>query len=67
MTNAAETTRADGIRSRKFATPNPQVAAHAILFLGIDVGRWYDATREWTPGDVGDYYAQLALRMVEAR
>jgi AcrR family transcriptional regulator len=56
-----------GVASGEFATPHPQVAAHAILSLGIDVGRWYEATGDWTPDDVGDYYADLALRMVEAR
>ncbi|GAB3760627.1 AcrR family transcriptional regulator [Nocardioides ginsengisegetis] len=56
-----------GVASGEFATRHPQVAAHAILSLGIDVGRWYNATGDWTPGDVGDYYSELALRMVEAR
>ena len=56
-----------GVTTGEFATRHPQVAAHAIMSLGIDVGRWYKATGEWTPGDVGDHYAELALRMVEAR
>jgi hypothetical protein len=71
MTNAAETTRADGPRSREFATPNPQAAAHAILSLGIDVGsmlrsdRRVDAARRRATS--GDHHAQVALRMVGAR
>jgi hypothetical protein len=43
-----------GVACGEFATPHPQVAANAILSLGIDVGRSYATSGEWTPGDVGD-------------
>jgi hypothetical protein len=56
-----------GLLDGGFDTPNPRMAATAALSLGIDVARWHREEREWTPDDVGAYYADLALRIVGAR
>jgi len=55
-----------GVASGAFDTPDPRMAATALLSLGIDIARWYREERDWTPEDVGEFYAGLALRMVGA-
>jgi hypothetical protein len=42
------------------------MAALALLSLGIDIARWYRDEGTWTPEDIGDNYAELALRIVGA-
>ncbi len=55
-----------GVRRRAyFVTDDPAVTATALLSLGIDVSRWY-AAGGWSPDQVADHYAELALRMVGA-
>jgi hypothetical protein len=34
--------------------------------MGIDIARWYREDGEWSPTQIGDYYADLALRTVGA-
>jgi AcrR family transcriptional regulator len=53
-----------GVDAGVFVTPDPRMAATAVLSLGIDVARWYHDDGAWSPDDVGDFYADLALRMV---
>lgn len=36
----------------------------AMLPLSIDLVRWYRLDGPDSPGELGDFYAQLALRMV---
>lgn len=55
-----------GVAAGVFATSNPRMAATALLSLGIDVARWYREDGDWSPEDVGEFYADLALRMVGA-
>jgi AcrR family transcriptional regulator len=50
-----------------FHVPNPEVAALALLSLGIDVARWYREGRGWSADDIADQYAELALRLVGCR
>ncbi|QBS40240.1 TetR/AcrR family transcriptional regulator [Nocardia sp. CS682] len=57
----------NGVAEGFFDNPNPHMAAVAILSLGIDLARWYRDDGAWTPEDLGDYYVDLALRMVGAR
>ncbi|WP_107658246.1 TetR/AcrR family transcriptional regulator [Nocardia suismassiliense] len=57
----------NGVAEGSFDNPNPHMAAVAILSLGIDLARWYRDDGAWTPEDLGDYYVDLALRMVGAR
>lgn len=56
-----------GVRAGVFDTPDPRMAATVLLSLGIDVARWYREERDWSPDDVGRYYADVALRIVGAR
>ncbi|WP_194834852.1 TetR/AcrR family transcriptional regulator [Nocardia sp. XZ_19_369] len=56
-----------GVAEGSFDNPNPHMAAVAILSLGIDLARWYRDDGAWTPEDLGDYYVDLALRIVGAR
>jgi AcrR family transcriptional regulator len=58
---------AAGASSGLFHVPNPDVAALALLSLGIDVARWYREGLRWTPEDIGDQYAKLALQLVGYR
>jgi hypothetical protein len=53
-----------GTSSGLFRVPNPSMAALAVLSLGIDVARWYREGRGWSAQDIGDQYAELALRLV---
>jgi AcrR family transcriptional regulator len=55
-----------GLATGAFDTPDARLATTALLSMGIDVARWYREEREWSPDDVGAYYADLALRMVGA-
>lgn len=42
------------------------MASVALLSLGIDIARWYREDGEWSPDQIGDYYADLALRLAGA-
>ncbi len=56
-----------GVAEGRFDNPNPQMAAVAILSLGVDIARWYREDGAWTPEELGDHYVDLALRIVGAR
>ena len=55
-----------GVSEGSFDCPNPRIAATALLSLGIDIARWYREDRTWSPEDLGDAYAAVALRIVGA-
>jgi hypothetical protein len=50
-----------------FHVPDLEIAALALLSLGIDVARWYREGRGWSADDIADQYAELALRLVGYR
>ncbi|WP_067837690.1 TetR/AcrR family transcriptional regulator [Nocardia lijiangensis] len=56
-----------GVAAGDFDNPNPRMAAIALLSLGIDLARWYREDGPWAPEEIGDYYVDLALRIVGAR
>jgi AcrR family transcriptional regulator len=56
-----------GVATGAFDTPDPRMAAVALLSLGIDIARWYSDEGGWTPEDIADRYAEMALRIVGAR
>lgn len=56
-----------GVTAGAFDVPDPQMTTLALLSLGIDVARWFRDEGSWSPEDVGDHYAALALRMVGCR
>jgi AcrR family transcriptional regulator len=55
-----------GVAAGDFAVPDAGMATTAVLSLGIDIARWYREDGRWTPADVGEHLAELALRIVGA-
>jgi len=55
-----------GVSVGIFETPEPRMAAVALLSLGIDIARWYHDGGGWTPENIADRYAEMALRIVGA-
>jgi AcrR family transcriptional regulator len=53
-----------GIASGHFHVTDAGMTANALTSLGIDVARWYRSDGEWTPAGIGEFHAELALRMV---
>lgn len=53
-----------GVAAGRFRVTDPKIAALAVLSLGIDVARWYREDGAWTPAEIGERYADLALNMV---
>lgn len=58
---------ARGIDAGEFHARDPRIAAAALLSLGIDLARWYRDGGRWTPDEIGEEYAEIALRIVAAR
>ena len=56
----------EGVEAGVFQTSQPRVAATAVLSLSIDLARWYQDGGAWTPEEIGELYADLALRIVGA-
>lgn len=56
-----------GVDAGEFHTASTGLAATAMLSLGIDLGRWYRDDGRWSPDDIGDFYADLAVRILGAR
>lgn len=57
---------ARGIDAGLFDAPDAAMAAAALLSLGIDLARWYRDGVRWTPEQIADQYAAMALRIVGA-
>lgn len=55
-----------GVEAGAFDTPDPRMAAVALLSLGIDIARWYHEGGRWNPEDIAGHYADMALRIVGA-
>lgn len=53
-----------GMAEGAFAAGNVNRLVRAMLSLSIDLVRWYRLDGPDSPGELGDFYAQLALRMV---
>jgi AcrR family transcriptional regulator len=53
-----------GIEAGRFDTPDAAMAAAALLSLGIDLARWYRDGVRWTPEQIAEQYAAIALRIV---
>ena len=56
-----------GVSAGVFETPDPRMAAAALLSLGVDVGRWYRDGGDLVPEYLAARYAEMALRIVGAR
>ena len=57
---------ARGVDEGSFTTADPVMSAAALLSLGIDLARWYREGGRWTPEQIAEEYADLALRLVGA-
>lgn len=55
-----------GVASGAFDTADPHMASVALLSLGIDIARWYREGIRWTPDQIADRYADIALLIVGA-
>jgi AcrR family transcriptional regulator len=57
---------ADGVADGSFADIDVNRVTRAIFSLSIDVVRWYRLSGPDTPEQLGEFYADLALKMVAA-
>ncbi|MGW7054816.1 TetR/AcrR family transcriptional regulator [Streptomyces sp. NPDC054887] len=57
----------DGVKAGEFDVPDVPGTTLAVLSLCIDVARWFNAQGRRTPDEVGELYADLVLRMVNAQ
>lgn len=57
---------ARGIAANAFTTTRPRMAAVAITGSGIDIARWFRDDGAWTSTEVGEFYADAALRIAGA-
>lgn len=56
-----------GVAVGVFDTPDPRMTTTVLLSLGVDISRWYHESHPLTPSEVGDFYADVALRVVGYR
>lgn len=63
LREAIEAGRVAGV----FECPDPSMTAMAIMGMAIDVARWFRDAGRWSPEDVAEHHAQMALRMVGVR
>jgi AcrR family transcriptional regulator len=56
----------DGIESGEFSMSDPGTAGTAVLSLCMDVARWYRPNQRRSPEEIGEHYAEAALRIVGA-
>jgi AcrR family transcriptional regulator len=56
-----------GVQAGQFVVPDVPGTALALMSLAVDVARWYRPEGPRSPEDIGQLYADLALRMVSAR
>lgn len=56
-----------GVAAGVFDTPDPRMATTVLLSLGVDVSRWYREGLALTAEEIGDFYADVALRIVGYR
>src|SRR3954464_1057152 len=53
-----------GIDDGSFDVPDANVAARALISLCVDISRWYSEEERVDPQQLGETYADLALRLV---
>ncbi|AUH69696.1 MULTISPECIES: TetR/AcrR family transcriptional regulator [Gordonia] len=56
-----------GIDQGVFDTPDPRMAAVAIVGSSVDVARWFRDGGTWSTTQVADFYADAALRIAGAK
>ena len=55
-----------GVEEGAFTIGDIPMTTTAVASLAVDVSRWFRDGRSWSPQAVGDYFADLSLRMVGA-
>jgi len=55
-----------GVAEGAFTIGDIPMTTTAVASLAVDVSRWFRDGRSWSPQAVGDYFADLSLRMVGA-
>jgi AcrR family transcriptional regulator len=55
-----------GVTEGAFTIGDIPMTTTAVASLAVDVSRWFRDGRSWSPQAVGDYFADLSLRMVGA-
>lgn len=58
---------ADGVADGSFAPQDPAISMLAIGAMGLRVANWYPGRFDYSPDELADRYAELALNMVGAR
>jgi AcrR family transcriptional regulator len=53
-----------GVECGRFETPSPQLAAYAMLEMGIGVSLWFRENGRLSESQVAYYYGDMALRLV---
>jgi AcrR family transcriptional regulator len=56
-----------GVAAGVFDTSDPRMTTTVLLSLGVDIARWYHETHPLTAEQIGDFYADIALRIVGYR
>jgi hypothetical protein len=57
----------EGVASGEFVVDDVPDTTLALLSMVVDVARWYDPDIRRTPEAIGAAYADLGLRLVQAR
>lgn len=55
-----------GVATAEFDCADVGMTTNAIMGMSIDVARWYDESKAWTPDRIADHAAAMALRMAGA-
>jgi AcrR family transcriptional regulator len=56
----------DGMERGAFAVGDLRLSMLSLIALGMDLTRWYGPGRSHSPAEIGEYYGELAIRMVKA-
>ncbi|CCH79419.1 putative transcriptional regulator [Nostocoides japonicum T1-X7] len=57
----------DGVEAGVFDAPDPELTTLVLLSLCVDISRWYEQDRPWSPGELSDYASVVALNAVRPR
>jgi AcrR family transcriptional regulator len=67
ITEVMRETLVHGVAAKRFEIPDVRGTTLALLSLGVDVARWFRDDREISVDQLGELYADLAVRMVLPR
>src|SRR5690606_15121497 len=56
----------EGVRQGEFRTLSPQLAAYALLEMGIGVAQWYQENGPLSLDEIAFHYSEMALRQMGA-